>query len=838
MTRRIAIFATAALLAACGGGGTMTGTVTVQGGSAANIAVFVYGAVSTAAVTNAEGRFEAHGLPDGDYSVVAKVRGADVEELAVPVKMTGGKPETEPTLAFTLTSGTVTGKLVFADGSDAANVTVALSGAASRGTRTAGDGAFTFEKVPAGAYVVSIDLVDTREKRASVGVAVTGASQDVGELRMTPVGRIGGTVTLNGAPAGGVPVSVAGTELVATSDALGRFDFAEVPTGDATFVATAGAQHQFSATASTRVTRGANPDLDLALGDNQSRRGTLQGSVTFVTPQSPTVITVSVAGAVATATPDASGAFSMMVPEGDWDVVARAPFHPSKVIGRAHVVAGQTTTLEGAELSWYRPVFETTATLTSVIIFAMSPNTPWILFRTAENTGQRWFLFNTETYDLRVLANSALSNERFSSNAKYLGFVLSGELMLYEIATGTITTWGTGVATYDFSSDETILFAVRGNALERINLATGNTTRFPATGSATQISEHTSDRWLVRESSNDVTLVEPANQTAQVFTQVQSLSTYPTPWALTNCGTTCTLKVLPAAARAAQTVGRSFTTGPSVLTSPAEFPSFVDSGTYVIVQASNGNYTDLPTGTNRLQFSPDGKRYAFQTVVGGNSTMREEALPPTASPMSVAQSSGGFQSAYLSNSRFVALEQASPRRIFDGKATGTSALNVTIDSDVDSSISPILSPPLLLWPKLSANRWRAFLGDKATLSIDVDLGELPGPIAVRYLGADAPTEYATVSFDTVTTWVLDEKLAQVRRLPGGYGVVGDRSGNTEYFYWQRPGMLDFVSFGPEIAMGQSDPGVLTGNGFSANGERGTLAVTQDRHHLWLGMVRP
>jgi hypothetical protein len=94
MTRWSTLFAAAVLLAACGGGGTLTGTVTVQGGSAANIAVFVYGAVSTAAVTNAEGRFEARGLPDGDYSVVAKVRGADVEELAVLVKMTGGRPET------------------------------------------------------------------------------------------------------------------------------------------------------------------------------------------------------------------------------------------------------------------------------------------------------------------------------------------------------------------------------------------------------------------------------------------------------------------------------------------------------------------------------------------------------------------------------------------------------------------------------------------------------------------------------------------------------------------------------------------------------------------------
>jgi hypothetical protein len=51
-------------------------------------------------------------------------------------------------------------------------------------------------------------------------------------------------------------------------------------------------------------------------------------------------------------------------------------------------------------------------------------------------------------------------------------------------------------------------------------------------------------------------------------------------------------------------------------------------------------------------------------------------------------------------------------------------------------------------------------------------------------------------------------------------------------------MLDYVSFGPEVAMGQSDPGVVSRSTFIANGERGTLAVTQDQHHLWVGMVRP
>jgi hypothetical protein len=836
MTRGLTWLGAAVLLAACGGG-TMTGTVTVQGGSAANITAFVYGPVSKAAVTNAEGRFTASGLPDGDYSVVVKVRGADVEEQALAVTMTGGAASPEPAFTFSMATGTVTGKLVFADGSDASNVSVTLAGTTSRGTRTGAGGTFSFEKVPAGAYVVSVDLVDTREKRASVGVAVSGNSQDVGELRMTLVGRIGGTVTENGAPAGGVSVAVAGTPLSAVSDALGRFDFAEVPTGDASFVATAGAQQQLSATASTRVVRGANPDLSLALGDNQARRGTVTGAVNFITTQSPTVITVSVPGTNATATPAANGSFSLMVPAGDWDVVADAPFHPQRTLGRVHVDAGGTTSLPARELSWYRDVWTTDSTLNSAVQVAASATAPWAVVRTSESAVVRSLLFNTRTNDVRVLASTSVSSPRFSVNAKYLGFVLSGELFVYELATGAMTTWGTGVGTFDFSTDEQVLFAVRAGALERIRLASGATTRFPSTGSASAISQHTSDRWFVREASNDVTLVEPTTETAQIFTQVVSLNMYPTPWATSSCATNCTLQVVAPAGRVARTVAQTSTSF-SVITSPGEYPTFVSAaGLYFIVQASSGNNYPLPTGTNRVIFNPDASRYAFQTVVAGNTTVREEALPPTMSPGTVASSSFGFSFAYVSNARLVAAEAAGPHRIFDMKISGGSA-STTIETDVDTTFSVVVVPPLVVWPKLSSAKWQAFIGDKATLTVNEPITTPPSSVGVRALANDGTTDYAAVSFDSTSTWVVDEKLGQVRALLGGYGYAAERSGTSDFFFWQRPGAADYVAFGPELMMGVQDPGVLNLTSLVAGGERGVLAVSTDRKRLAFGVVRP
>jgi hypothetical protein len=178
--------------------------------------------------------------------------------------------------------------------------------------------------------------------------------------------------------------------------------------------------------------------------------------VTFTSPQSPTIITVTVPGTGATAMADANGAYSLQVPAGEWDVVARAPFYPAKVLGRARVLAGQTTRLEGAELSWFRPILETAATLSTVVNLSNSANTPWLVFRTSDAaTLQRTYLFNSDSLELRLLANSSVTNARFSANAKYVAFQLSGELMVHQIGTGAITTWGTGVSNFDFSSRST-----------------------------------------------------------------------------------------------------------------------------------------------------------------------------------------------------------------------------------------------------------------------------------------------------------------------------------------------------------------------------------------------
>jgi hypothetical protein len=144
-----------------------------------------------------------------------------------------------------------------------------------------------------------------------------------------------------------------------------------------------------------------------------------------------------------------------------------------------------------------------------------------------------------------------------------------------------------------------------------------------------------------------------------------------------------------------------------------------------------------------------------------------------------------------------------------------------------------------LWGSPSASKWRAFVGDKATLTLDVPLSQSPISYGARpVVGAESPTDYATVSFDFASAFVLDEKLGQVRELLGGYGQAPDRSGTTEFFSWLRSGATDFVTFGPEVAMSKQAPGVLFTVDGSAAGERVVLAVPLDQHAVWFGAIRP
>ncbi len=801
MTRSTLVLALALL--ACGPAGTLTGKVTVEGGSAANLAVLVYGPTSTATVTKDDGTFSATSLPDGAYVVRVVLRGAELEDQSVPGTVKNGKTDVAPNLTFKLPGGRVTGKVAFTDGSDTSNLAVALSGTASRGTTTGTGGAFTFETVPTGAYLVEVASPDTREGRVGVGVAVAGMTTDVGTLTLTPVGRVNGTVTLAGAPQAGVTVIVAGTELRATTSAAGTFSFSAVPAGNQTFVARTASPATRVASVPVTVLRGANPEVAMALMD-ETRTGTVTGSVTFFGQQSPTIIKVSVPGTTVNVSAGPDGAYTLQVPAGSWDVVATAPLFPTTMLGHVFVAEGVSQALPGKTLSWFEPMWTSPQPLNDAFFVGFAG--PWYLLQVSDANGSRDVLINRATREARVLSSAALTVPRFSKTGKVLAFVVNAQLFTYDTATGAMKAWGTQpdqlVQNVSFSSDESTMFVQRtapssgvGVFLERVALATGVTTRYPAAGLAQQILTHTVDRLLVWEGSNDVTLVQPTTETPQLFTQVARLLTQPTPMAMTGCAAAvCTLKVVAPNGTTANTVPGTFSQSAaagSLQGATGDYPFVVNGGLYNLIRAADGAIFPMPPSLNTFSFNSTNTRYAITYVVGANVFLREEALPPTNSA-AIAQTTTAFSVGYVSPTRLLATDTGTVRRIIDVKS-GVA----TIDSDVLSTgptaNTAYRSSAGLLWP--SSTKWKFIVGDQAAVGID-GVSTALTPLVTVTRGGEPTTQVGFVSWDQATTWVVDGAAGTVRRSNAGTPLLGpERWGSTELWRPSRPSNQAFVTVG-------------------------------------------
>lgn len=840
----------AAMLSACGPAGVLSGKVTVEGGTAGGIAVIIYGPQSAATVTGDDGAFSVGSLPDGKYVVRATVRGSDVEEVSVTTTLTQGKASPEPILAFRASTAKVSGRVVMADGSGPENLTVTAVGPETRGARTAPDGSFSFENLKTGAYLISVEAKDTLEGRVAVGVNASGPV-DAGELRLTPIGRLTGIVTYNTMPVANAPVVVTGTRAATVTDAMGRFSLLDVPTGSQAVLVRVGTAPFFrSATAMVMVARGTNPDVTMALTDDAPRTGTVSGVVTFHGPRTPRDITVTALGSGVSTTPQLNGTYSLTLPVGVWDVMATAPQHPPRLLGRVTVLDGQVQSLPGAEVSWYRPIWRSSSNITapnSVTFGALNDTVPWTLVSFTDSV-PRLALVNSTTFDFRILAVGSTSGHRISRNGKYAGWFVPGTstVFIYEIATAALSVFTAQqpppivVSTnqIEFSSDESALFIRRTATdptpnptivnLTRIKFATAsNVEVFPPSGSGAIFSTNV-DRWFVRDGANDVRLVTPTIDVAQVFTQVSLFSATPTAWALTNCGATCQLMVQSPTSIAAAVRDSSVNPLPGGVTNftdlggnfdnRGDYPCFTSAGNAFCVRSTDGNHFALTAVPISFKLNEAGDRVIWMFPSGANRAVREEAMPPTGST-NLGSNLVGWLTGWISPTRAYAYElSGGPRTLHLVKTTGTTT-TTTSDPDVGSQ-TVIARPPLLVVPQSTTSRWRAYIGDGPARLVDVPTNLPVLNTAVRGLGTGMITKYAGVSFDTVSTWIIDENMATVRQNYVGAGLFAGRSGAVEFMEPSRPGggrslfvfntgvLLEYQENNVSLSTAIGQPGVL------------------------------
>ncbi len=864
----------AVLLSACGPAGVISGKVTVEGGSASGIAVIVYGPQSGATVTGDESPpgtapFSIGNLPDGKYVVRATLRGADVEEVNIPTTVTQGKATPEPVLTFRASTAKITGTVVMADGSAAENLTVTATGPEIRGARTVAGGSFTIDGIKNGAYVVSVEANDTREGRVAVGVNASGAI-NAGELRLTPVGRVAGTVLYNAMPVVGAPVVITGSNVSAVTDSLGKFQLINVPTGNQAVLVRVGTAPFFrSVTSMVQIARGANADLSLTLTDDAPKTGTVTGVVTFHGPRTPRDITVTAPGSGITGVvPQINGAYRLVLPVGVWDVMANAPQHPAKLLGRVTVVDGTTQALPGAEVSWWRPMWRSSSPITNpgnVTFGGQNETVPWSLVTFFDqSTGvPRLALVNSTTSDFRILAAGNNSGQRISRSGKYAGWFTAQTAFVYEIGTATLSTFSTlsspatPVTRLEFATDESAIFIQRaGPTLSRVKFSNpGNVETFPSSGNALGIQLTNVDRWFVIETGSPgstVLLVNPATQVAGVFTNVSSFSAFPTAWAITNCAVSCELWVQSPTSISPGIRDTSVSALPGGILSfnvygfdnRGDYPCFTNAGQAFCVQSASGAHTALTAIPANFRLNEAGDRVIWTFVQGTNSVVREEVMPPTSSSNLGSNGSGvGWNIGWISPTRAYAYEGSGGPRNMHLVKSGVGVL----DMDVGAAAINV-RPPMIIFPGSATSQWRAIIGDGPMRMIPVATNIPVTAISVRPLGTGmlGVTKYGAMSFDTANTFIVDETGPTVRQVAAGYaGGVAARSGATEYFDMQRsggnPSARALYLFNTNVLLEYNESNVTATNINLGIGNAGVLAhlgLGGDQQTIYVGGFQP
>ncbi|MFZ5446060.1 MAG: carboxypeptidase regulatory-like domain-containing protein [Myxococcota bacterium] len=598
---------------------------------------------------------------------------------------------------------TLSGRVVLSDGSDAAGLVVTLSGDATRAVSTSRDGAFAFERVPRGAWVVAVEAAATREGRSALGV--TAPRTDAVELRLTTVGGVAGTVTFGGTPQAGATVTLAGTGASATTDSLGRFHFEGLDTGAVELVATHRAEGTLrAASASAIVTRGVNAELTLPLVEEPPATATIHGAVGFFGAQDPSSITVAVPGTSATANAGADGRFTLVVPPGRWPLVATALQHPQQVLTVVDVRAGETVELPAAVLSFFAPLAEFGGFLgTPTVVAARSP---LYLLELTDNGVQKTVLVNSRTRTARVIATASVAEPRFSKTGKYLAFNLGGSLFSYDVASGALSLRG-AAGDFTFSSDERVLFLPREPILYRVSLADGRVERFPQT-LGVSLRKHTDDRWTVVDVGSNLRLITSTDDVI-LLTNADRVGLTPAIWAQTGCATSCKLTVVAPDSAVTHEVPLLAGRAVNEVTRAGRFVVFETPDLY-LVDLTSGAALRLDDGARTLRFNEDGSRYSYW-----NRFELFEGPASTTTPIPrVAGAPGLGFGYYLSPTRLVALntDPAAPS-VFDVRA-GVSTEHRASDA---SSLVLDAAAHLVAW-RATTGALTAFVGDGPLTRLD------------------------------------------------------------------------------------------------------------------------
>lgn len=691
-------------------------------------------------------------------------------------------------------NASLSGKVAFADGSDAVGLNVSLVGPAAKQVVTAGGGSYNFDKLVPGIYLVSVDALNTREGHLSVAIEVKGKT-DAPVLTFNTVGSLkGNVVDSSGNAAANVSVFLTGSDRGTLTDDQGNYAFIDVPSGDYGLSARQVSPPQL-ASAMVTIKRGDNMGPTLMLADDTNAYGTLKGSMSTFVPGGNGNGLHAIAGGISVNT-DPTGAWSLSLPPGNYEVVAGGGAYPDQSLGRFDVRSGEVTTVPNHQMSIYHVIPDPSG-VNSANAAVWNDSFAAVLVNNQSQFAQELVLVDLHTFATRLIAAGNTSAHAFSQSGKWLSFrdaaVFGDALIAYNVSTGKM--FSMAVPGLDqgpvISSDDAAMVASTYDKLYRMDLATGNVTVFSITGGTGFFMS--ADRFLYRSvttSPFDIMQIGSTGQPSTVLQQQTNLSqglgyglaggvyAYQAIWVSQVCMTNCTIQLYTYKSSAPVTVG-----GPTIVGFPSElygstvdWLGFVYTGGRSLVKTSDGSATALPATTTELHFNEDQTRVAFYTAAN---EVREDSVPPNANAAVAITGTGPFggapYGAYLSPTRFMVFVNGVSKRA--DIRTGTA----TTDDDVDYAYTVQLFPPGASWVKKTTEAWLATVYDQGN---DFPLTGLAapvnGPYVVGYGSYKDPqgsglNKYAVIS-DEANHYVLDgvlgmAKLEAGETIANGYGII-------------------------------------------------------------------
>jgi hypothetical protein len=636
--------------------------------------------------------------------------------------------------AVACSSGSVKGSVQLEGAADSSGIAITLNGDDKPVTLvTEADGAFAFEPVSDGMYSLVMESSDMAEGRWVMAIQVKdGKPVEVPPVKLTLVGTVRGRVEVEGSSDGsGVQVAAAGTDRVVLTGPDGAFTLRGVPGGAQKLVA---------------VREGFQPailDLTVSRGEQEApiialKRGNMaavvEGNVGYYTGANPTNITVKARGTNFSANPDETGRYTLKLPAGAYTLVAEAPQYPVQVIGHVTVAAGAVTQAPVAVLSIYRKLPAVADSREGGTLRLLDDKKHVLVVRYSTN-GSVASLYDLDsdreriffaTVDNSLYAGDFVvsTNGRGIAYQEYNGFVVfdtqtGASYVLRTSGSVSRSTLWFGFGAGSFSKDGLFFFFNDGEAVQRLSLATGQSTSIPANYGAQQVdADHyfVFDQGTATGTEFAATLVTPSTATP-VLPKMNSSAYYSVFGqylvALTDCdGTNCQLKMVDGKTGTVKTVAGSYAqSGTSISTSDhANWLVVSSSSKYYFLGLSQAAATAVPEGLSpySLDINPNGTRAVFTTYdsTASRYKLHVAPMPPTSIPTATADSASSFEYGWLSNTRMFAFDYATPYRAIDMK-------NDTVTTVTDIASDQWIRGNQVSWKRASDNALMGASGDAA-----------------------------------------------------------------------------------------------------------------------------